>query len=389
MNRLYCKLILVLIVILVGGRLTAKAETVDIHGFISQGYLKTNQNNYLAETDTGSFQFNEMGINFTTFVSNDLKMGCQLFARDLGDVGNDEIIINWAFAEYTFRNWLNLRAGILKAPFGFYNDLRDFDSLRTPIFLPSSVYDEWLRDGVDKIKGLELFGSFDLGMLGRLNYQIQNGISPVALDSSTAKFITQVGPQRLDTLSVIDPDATFDTRLTWRTPLYGLQIGGTYARSGVYYEGAISDMPITLHVKKVELYVLSAEYTYQNLKIIAENYWNIAEVTATLYAQGAALLPINRDTKEKKPYYISVEYQMTEWFAASFYHSESVGTDDTLGRVNQLKDRCLSVRFDINPNWIAKLEAHAMEGQYGVSPDNDGHTYNEWMLYAAKLSYSF
>jgi len=42
-------------------------DDVAIHGFISQGYLKSDHNDFLAETEKGSFQFNEMGLNFSTW----------------------------------------------------------------------------------------------------------------------------------------------------------------------------------------------------------------------------------------------------------------------------------------------------------------------------------
>jgi hypothetical protein len=34
------------------------ADNVAIHGFVSQGYLKSDANNFLANSDKGSFQFN-------------------------------------------------------------------------------------------------------------------------------------------------------------------------------------------------------------------------------------------------------------------------------------------------------------------------------------------
>ena len=53
--------------------------SVDIHGFISQGYLKTDHNNYLAQSEKGSFQFNEMALNFGTDLTENLRFGCQFF----------------------------------------------------------------------------------------------------------------------------------------------------------------------------------------------------------------------------------------------------------------------------------------------------------------------
>lgn len=394
MKRSYPVLMFAFIFTMAAVSLPVNGEEVAIHGFISQGFLKTDQNNYLADTDEGSFQFNEMGINFTTFVASDLKVGCQFFARDLGDVGNDEIVVNWAFAEYTFRNWLGLRTGIIKKPFGFYNDIRDFDSLRAPIFLPSSVYNEWLRDGLDKLKGIEFFGAIEMGGLGLLEYQLQTGINPVALDSGSAKYITEIVAGGLDTMSLMESDTSYIARLVWTTPLDGLRFGATYHNTGFYYEGdkdlspALLDVSITVDGGS-DLYIFSGEYAYGNLKIAAENYWTIGDTTSTIFIPGMAPIIKKGDIDNKKPYYISLGYRFTEWFEASFYYSDYNGGDNDAGDVNELTDQCLSLRFDINPSWTAKLEAHVMDGEYGVSADDDGHTYSEWMLYAAKLSYSF
>jgi len=38
---------------------------LQVHGFISQGFLYTSDNNYLANSSRGSFEFTELGLNFT------------------------------------------------------------------------------------------------------------------------------------------------------------------------------------------------------------------------------------------------------------------------------------------------------------------------------------
>ena len=45
--------------------------TLNMHGFLSQGYLKSDANNFLAETKDGTFEFREYGLN----VSAVLKKG--------------------------------------------------------------------------------------------------------------------------------------------------------------------------------------------------------------------------------------------------------------------------------------------------------------------------
>ncbi|MGB5159306.1 hypothetical protein [Desulfobacterium sp. N47] len=70
---------------------------VSIHGFISQGFLTSGEYNYLAHNSkTGSFEYNEMGINFSKQVTDKLRIGAQIFSRDLGDVGNNKVTIDWA-----------------------------------------------------------------------------------------------------------------------------------------------------------------------------------------------------------------------------------------------------------------------------------------------------
>ena len=96
--------------------LPVQAEDVDIHGFLAQGYLKTDKNNFLADTEDGTFEFNEMGINFVTGVTDRLRIGIQFFARDIGDLGNDEIVLDWGYGDYLWREWLGFRAGLIKIP---------------------------------------------------------------------------------------------------------------------------------------------------------------------------------------------------------------------------------------------------------------------------------
>ena len=55
-----------------------------------------------------------------------------------------------------------------------------------------------------------------------------------------------------------------------------------------------------------------------------------------------------------------------------------------------LKEFALTTRFDIFDSWVIKLEGHLMNGLADVDYDqSDPNPDLIWMLYAAKLSYSF
>ena len=59
-------------------------QKLDINGFVSQGYLKSSDNNFLSESKDGTFQFNEAGLTVAAQVSDDLRIGAQLLAPRFG-----------------------------------------------------------------------------------------------------------------------------------------------------------------------------------------------------------------------------------------------------------------------------------------------------------------
>lgn len=141
----------VLVLRMLAGPVSAAAwddpwRALDIHGFISQGFLQSDRNNFYADTEDGTFQFNEFGLNVSADVTDRLYAGLQLLSRDLGAIGNNSVELDWAQATYRWRAWLYLQAGCIKTPWGLYNETRDIDLLRTSIFLPPSLYSEDMRD---------------------------------------------------------------------------------------------------------------------------------------------------------------------------------------------------------------------------------------------------
>ena len=81
------KICIAVVVMLLCGRGGAHAQLDDleIHGFASTGYLKSTANNFLVLSEEGSFEFNEAGLNVSTSLTDDIRVGMQLFAKDLGD----------------------------------------------------------------------------------------------------------------------------------------------------------------------------------------------------------------------------------------------------------------------------------------------------------------
>ncbi|WP_419656180.1 uncharacterized protein Dvar_52810 [Desulfosarcina variabilis str. Montpellier] len=91
---------------------------VDIHGYISQGYI----------------------------YSDEYK-----------------VTLDWAYGDYRWKDWLGIRAGRLKLPVGLYNDIRDMDMLRTNIVMPQGIYRDLLRETSNAANGGGLYGNVYLG----------------------------------------------------------------------------------------------------------------------------------------------------------------------------------------------------------------------------------
>jgi len=129
-------------------------ENLFLNGFVSQGYLNTSENNYLVPRSVnGTAAFTEAAITLSARPMDRLRVGIQFLGRNFGDAGNDQVVIDWAYGDYRWKDQLGFLAGKVKLPFGLYNEGRDVDMLRTSIFLPQSVYNEKQRDFILAYEG--------------------------------------------------------------------------------------------------------------------------------------------------------------------------------------------------------------------------------------------
>src|SRR5262245_12170929 len=124
--------------------LPASAEdfaNLTLHGFASQGYLRSSDNNYASlNTEEGTFAITEGALNVTAQPLPGLRVGAQFFARDFGPQGNHRVVLDWALGDYRVADWFGVRAGKVKQPLGLYNTLVDADMARAEILQPAGAY---------------------------------------------------------------------------------------------------------------------------------------------------------------------------------------------------------------------------------------------------------
>jgi len=398
--------ILAILIMLIGAETARALEMagVSIHGFASTGYLKSDHNNFLLSSEDGSFEFNEVGINFKTTITENMNVGLQLYSFDLGDLGNNEIKLDWAFLDYEWKEWLGVRAGKVKAPYGLYNESQDYDMLRTAILLPNSVYNKYQRETIISIQGMTLYGKIPLSAAGKLQYDICLGTSEITNDGGLAKSLTTRGIEfESGTMEYLA-----GSRLTWFTPLKGLKLAVNYFLFGLdymgtlYYDislgaGLILKKPIDVGftMDNPYIYIFSIEYDFGKLTMAAEYYYMDSD-TWIDFDYSEIGIPFRAPFKmslHTSGYYGLVSYRINSWMELGTYYSiyyqvQDQHYDDVM---HGMKDLAISTRFDINESWLIKAEVHFFGGVGQLTDvDNPDMSYEpKWTLFAIKTTFNF
>lgn len=382
-----------------------------VHGFLSLGFLQSNENDlYFSKTEEGTMEFNEMALTFSTSVSDNLRIGMQLLSRDLGKIGNNEVGVDWAYADYNFRNWLGLRVGKLKKPLALFNQYRDVDSGRVSIFLPPGIYHENNRDTTLSSRGVGLYGT----LWGGIEYQLNYGMDEVPKDSGTAVYMQERMLARgVDVdINAVDSVQVYAAWLKWNIPFTGLAIGASMNSFDFTIDAATIinlpaslildtdnelvyfDVKLPLKIKtKGQLTRMFAQYQRDNLMIAAEYGF----VDGDLEYPGADYDARSADFMD---WFVMATYRFNFYLEAGIYYSEKYeNTDDMEGdsyveegkpkELAWLKDWTVSLRFDISMNWIFKMETHFINGLHLVNYGDEADPSATSQLYVTKLTYTF
>jgi hypothetical protein len=363
----------------------------EIHGFVSQGFVKSTDNNYLVQSARGSFEFTEVGLNFTKQLTDRMRVGMQLFMRDLGPIGDYKPQFDWFYLDYRFFDWLGVRAGRTKIPFGLYNEINDIDAGRVPILLPQSVYPTGNRDALLAQTGGEVYGNIPLGPVGSLEYRAYGGT--IYLDTSNNDAV-----QNLNIPFVVGG------RLMWQTPLYGLRLGGTVQSLQLEWDAVLEEETLAAYQAAgalppdaanilgvrfpITMWVASVEYSAHDVLLAAEYSQWAGEVYSDLS-------PAPFDSTVNERFYAMASFQAASWFSPGIYYSYlAPKMADRSGIAGEMHDLAVTTRYDINDHWLIKLEAHYMHGTAGLTADlNDGTLPAElapdWGLFLLKTTAYF
>lgn len=136
------------------------AEDIQFHGFLTQGYVKTDHNAYFGDSEHGSLDFRELGLGVQGMLTKDIDFSALILSRKAGGMDNSQIKLDHALLNYKLfqdeSTKYTVRLGRIKIPFGLYNETRDVASTRPSILLPQSIYFDNARQYLISADGVQL-----------------------------------------------------------------------------------------------------------------------------------------------------------------------------------------------------------------------------------------
>ncbi len=375
---------------------------LQIHGFASQGYITTSDNDVFGNSDKGgSFGLTEAGLNVSVRPLPKLQLSAQVLSRRAGKGNSGMPRLDYAILDYQLysyeANQYGIRVGRLKNPFGFYNETRDVAHTRPSILLPQSIYFDRTRNLGLSGDSVQLYGETAIGNLG--TFSTQFGVWwPIVSDKDTETSLLANLRQ-----GHLTRQASFIGRGIFETNDKRLRLGisGIWLNAG-YDPHGIAD-PIRAGSLQFTPIYFSAQYNAERWSITSEyaiRHFN--------YNNNFGLKGLNGLDFFGESYYIQGEYRFTpKWEGFIRYdvlytnRSDRNGKEwvalDPVNRAGQehsrfAKDITVGLRWNVTPEFMLRAEYHRVNGTGWLSrldnPTVDA-TSQHWDLYAIQASYRF
>ena len=378
-SRMY--LFLFLLLCICRGSLYAQdLSGIVVHGFVSQGFLYSSNNNYLSmKSSDGSPQWTDGAVNISDSLADNLRVGIQLHMYELGEFGGSNVQVDWASGDYTVNDHFGFRAGKVKTVWGLFNDSQDIDAVFLWILLPQGSYSIDHKSFYLAHVGGDVYGGLSLGKrAGTLHYIAYGGQATIDLNDGYIKTFAELGLTFTSSLG----GKTYGGDLQWETPVRGLILGSSgnwLAADGIAPAGAFHS----------PAYLVPSMYgKFTRGKVYLAGEYDRIPINATI-TLGSTVIPFVADGRS---WFAMGSYRLSKKFQAGTYYSHYVNkAADTTQPANYSKDWVLCGRYDFNPYFYAKIEGHFLHGTnlgYYNSTNPNGLAPNSNML-AAKIGFSF
>ena len=364
-------------------------QSIQIHGFLSQGFIHTSNNNFFGKSDDSiSTDFRELGINGSWSVFPNLQLAMQVVWRDAGKTDNSNLRIDYGLANYNIYSSettsFTVRAGRVTTPLGFYNDTRDVAATRPTILLPQSIYFDVNRNLALSADGGYLYGEHrsDYG-----DFSLHFGmIVPRMNDPDFKNLIAGNDPGRME------GDTSWILRLgyEWQSGL--VRLGITFADfQGDYKPSSGSRLlpgswqfnPLIFSFQyNAENWSITSEYALRRAKLQNFGFPNIAFTGQSYYVQGTYKLTNSLEA--------IVRYDDLIWDLDDRKGNTFAQLTGAPNHIRFAQDWTFGLRYEIFPSLLLSGEYHRVNGTGWLSAlENTEGTSQHWDMYLMMISYSF
>lgn len=393
---------------LAGTAVAGPGEDVQIHGFVSQGFVLSEGNNVNgSSTDSsGSAKYQELGINGSWRPRGDLMLAAQFASVRAGEATDEYLTLEYGLLDYT--PWqaengrFGLRAGKVKLPFGFYNESRDAVFTRPGILMPQGIYLETsgAREfGYFSVYGGQFYADWYAGNhalyleAGAYGDQSLGDSADIAILRADAKGTFRNDRGFLVRLLEDYDGGRFRAALSWAT------VDLSYTPSGEPFSGSNPfAMPGKLDFRQT---ILSFQYNWPRLSLTAEYTWRNFKLDDLIPGLSSSVADL-----EPSGAYLQATYRATpKWSGFLRYDEQIRDSSDRDGRKAEARfglpryyqfahDWTVGTRYDLTSNLAAWAEFHYVDGVAWVNPldnpdFNAGAAERYWNLATVMIGYRF
>ncbi len=371
-------------------------ENLQFHGFASQGYNWTSNNNFFGHSqDKGSFDYTEIGANASWLPLNNLQLSGQLLFRRAGETDPQSLRLDYGLLDYTVlsdeANRWGIRIGRVKNPTGFYNETRDVFFTRPSILLPQSIYPDYVRSLALSSDGFYIYGErhSDYGDLF-----LQSGIGyPDAINRELepASFYYRVPGN-------FNSDLSYISRLLYEWHGGEIRTAITYFQANYHYNSGNSpSFPVPGGSLRIEPWILSLQYNAERWSLTTE--YSLLTTRTNGLGQSS-----NINTAEA--YYFQGTYRiLKDWEALLRYDLTYANKNDKNGHEfaakdplglpaysRYAKDWTIGLRWNVTTQFSLGIENHWVNGTAWLPPLDNPNPYDtnrHWDLLLFMGSYRF
>jgi hypothetical protein len=359
---------------------------LETHGFVSFGYLKSWGNNWVGDTREGTDEFWEAGANVIARPVDHLRLGAQLFARDLGDYGDGDVTVDWAYADWRFADELGVQVGRVKLPVGLHGDAIDVDAAHASVFLPRFVYPTRAREILLSTDGGKAYGT-----VGPCDWVAYLGNRELSADGDFARYLAYANG--FDRVTDLESEFVAGGMLHWRTPLPGLEarLSGIMMH-GLEAHALAGNGAVAIDLSVPEWYVGVASLAYEMPGLT----WNLeysrfhAPTCTTVTPVGGGPSQQARGVLRDESAYLSLTWHARRWL--DVYGAIEGYWDDPADRHGSAYQQSVVAAIAVMPtaHWSLKAEYRYWHGPKDVDPNlNPGGIARDTQLLALKTTVDF